>query len=51
LFHRPPAALRPPAPGEAGPLEAFHHDLIGRHLERDLRSYRVMNDVARGLRP
>jgi len=51
LFHRPPAALRTPAPGEAGPLEAFHHDLIGRHLERDLRSYRVMNDVARGLRP
>jgi len=51
LLHRPPASFTEPAPVDAAPLEAFHHDLIGRHLERDLRSYRVMTDVARGMRP
>ena len=44
---RPPAVVRGAAPADAASLEAFHHDLIGRHLERDLRSYRVMRDVAR----
>ncbi len=49
LLRRPPASFGEPAP-DAAPLEAFHHDLISRHLERDLRSYRVMTDVARGMR-
>jgi DNA repair protein RecO (recombination protein O) len=51
LFRRPPASFREPAPADAASLEAFHRDLIARHLERDLRSYRVMTEVARGLRP
>ena len=51
LFRRPPASFREAPPPDAAPLEAFHHALIGRHLERDLRSYRVMTEVARGLRP
>lgn len=46
LFRRPPDAL-----GEAGPaaraVEAFHRDLIAAHLERDLRSPRVIREVAR----
>jgi hypothetical protein len=29
-------------------LESFHQALVSRHLERDLRSYRVLKDVARG---
>ena len=51
LLRRPPASFKEPSTGDAAPLEAFHHDLISRHLERDLRSYRVMTDVARGMRP
>jgi DNA repair protein RecO (recombination protein O) len=50
VFRRAPTALSGLSPADAGPLEAFHHDLIRRHLERDLRSYRVMSDVARGTR-
>jgi DNA repair protein RecO (recombination protein O) len=49
-FRRPPSALAeepPPAP-ELGP---FHRDLITRHLERELRSYRVLENVARETRP
>jgi DNA repair protein RecO (recombination protein O) len=47
-FARPPAAVaRRPA---AGPLEAFHRDLIRTHLERDLHSHRVLRDVAREMR-
>jgi hypothetical protein len=33
---------------ELGP---FHQDLITRHLERELRSYRVLRDVERETRP
>jgi hypothetical protein len=33
---------------ETQPLAAFHHDLITRHLERDLRSFQVMAEFARG---
>ncbi len=40
-----------PPPRHVAPLEAFHQDLIERHLERDLRSYRVLTDVARGRKP
>jgi DNA repair protein RecO (recombination protein O) len=47
-FGRPPAGLlrKPSADG----LESFHRDLIRTHLERDLRSHRVMRDVAREMR-
>jgi DNA repair protein RecO (recombination protein O) len=47
LLAKPPAAVAA-LPLEAAALEPFHHDLIRRHLERDLRSYRVLQDVARG---
>jgi DNA repair protein RecO (recombination protein O) len=47
MFHRPPAEI-PPAPAEASVLEPFHRDLISRHLERDLRSHRVLRDSASG---
>lgn len=43
---RPPDALA----GESGPareLEAFHRGLIGAHLERELRSPRVIREIAR----
>jgi DNA repair protein RecO (recombination protein O) len=50
VFRKPPTAFPGPLPTAAVPLEAFHHDLIRRHLERDLRSFRVMSDVARGTR-
>jgi len=46
LFRLPPSEIRA-APPEASALEPFHQDLIRRHLERDLRSYRVLRDSAR----
>jgi DNA repair protein RecO (recombination protein O) len=46
VFHHAPASL-PAPPAEAAILEAFHRDLITRHLERGLRSHRVLSDVAR----
>jgi len=49
LFRRPPAEI-PAMPAEASALEAFHRDLISRHLERDLRSHRVLRDSASGMR-
>jgi DNA repair protein RecO (recombination protein O) len=49
LFRRPPSEI-PPAPPEAAMLEAFHRDLISRHLERDLRSPRVLRESAPGAR-
>jgi DNA repair protein RecO (recombination protein O) len=48
LFTQPPSALLPAETPVWQPLETFHHALISRHLERDLRSFRVMADVARG---
>jgi DNA repair protein RecO (recombination protein O) len=48
-FRRSPSDLREPFPTEAAVLEGFHRDLIARHLERALRSSRVMKDVARGV--
>jgi len=47
-FLKGPSDLSKPFPTEAAVLEGFHHDLITRHLERALRSQRVMRDVARG---
>jgi len=47
VFRRAPADLAGPVPPEAAILESFHYDLISGHLERDLRSHRVLKDVAR----
>jgi len=49
VFRRPPAEITP-VPAEAAVLEAFHRDLISRHLERDLRSHRVLRESAAGAR-
>jgi DNA repair protein RecO (recombination protein O) len=49
IFHEPPGALRDAsAPAE---IEPFHRELIARHLERDLRSYRVLKDALRTAAP
>ncbi len=45
-FTQAPAAMQAPPP-EARALEAFHEDLIRRHLERELRSPRILEDVRR----
>ena len=47
-FRQSPCDLTSPFPTEAQALEGFHQDLIARHLERGLRSQRVLRDVARG---
>ncbi len=47
VFGKAPAAMTAPFPPEAAGLEGFHQDLIANHLERDLRSRRVLRDVAR----
>ena len=49
-FAKAPADLKEPYPAEAMALEAFHQDLITRHLERAPRSQRVIKDVARGVK-
>jgi recombinational DNA repair protein (RecF pathway) len=46
-FKNPPSALTAPPPTGSG-LESFHQGLIEAHLERDLRSLRVLKDVERG---
>jgi hypothetical protein len=46
MFRHGPAAVR--AAEDAFELEGFHQELIGRHIERPLRSRRVMLDVASG---
>jgi DNA repair protein RecO (recombination protein O) len=48
VFERPPAELGETTPAAVAGLAAFHHDLITNHLERDLRSFRVMGELARG---
>jgi DNA repair protein RecO (recombination protein O) len=47
VFRRAPADVQAALPDDAPVLEAFHRDLIRRHLERDLKSYGVLRDVAR----
>ncbi len=49
VFQEPPSAFTE-GPQEPASLEQLHHELIGQHLERELRSYRVMRDVAREAR-
>jgi len=47
MFSSPPEAFAAHAMGDLAGLEAFHRSLISRHLERELRSYRVLNELAR----
>ena len=48
IFRQAPAALHGRAlPPDAPSLESFHQELIVNHLERDLRSFRVLKDVMR----
>jgi DNA repair protein RecO (recombination protein O) len=47
VFRRPPTQVEGVLPDDV--LEVFHRDLIRGHLERDLRSHRVLKDVARGI--
>ena len=42
VFRRAPGAIEGALPDDARPLESFHEMLIGRHLERTLRSLRVL---------
>ncbi len=49
-FRRAPAALPQEVAAGAAALEVFHQELIASHLERDLRSQRVLRDVARETR-
>lgn len=48
VFHRAPHTLAGPPPPGAPLLDSFHQDLISQHLERAIRSKRVLRDVARG---
>jgi DNA repair protein RecO (recombination protein O) len=49
-FRQAPAAMTGPLSDEESFLEGFHKDLISHHLERGLRSHRVLKDVAREIR-
>ena len=50
IFGLAPVAVGASGEDESARLESFHRDLIRRHLERDLRSLRVLRDVAREVR-
>jgi recombinational DNA repair protein (RecF pathway) len=47
VFKNPPAGVKTPLPSDVGALASFHQGLIEAHLERDLRSVRVLKDIAR----
>jgi recombinational DNA repair protein (RecF pathway) len=47
LLSRGPAELTAAGGTDLRALEAFHRDLIAAHLERDLRSHRVLREVSR----
>lgn len=51
VFRRPPAAILAPAADDGEAVESLHQTLIENHLERSLRSYRILKDVARSVRP
>lgn len=48
-FRRAPAEVKAGFSPEVSALEPFHQDLIASHLERNLRSRRVIRDVVRGM--
>jgi len=50
IFRNAPAAMTEVGTAGAAALEPFHQELIVNHLERGLRSQRVMRDVAREMR-
>jgi hypothetical protein len=47
IFRRPPEALTQAAGPEARAIESLHRELVAAHLERDLRSPRVVRDTLR----
>jgi DNA repair protein RecO (recombination protein O) len=47
VFSKAPDAVRTAVSADSSALESFHQSLIEAHLERDLRSLRVLKDVAR----
>jgi len=47
FFKAPPDTLRDGFEAPARELEAFHRELIGAHLERDLRAPRVIREITR----
>jgi DNA repair protein RecO (recombination protein O) len=47
IFGGPPRSLGAEAALGLASLGAFHRELIGAHLERDLRSFRVLGELAR----
>jgi DNA repair protein RecO len=49
-FHTAPGDMDGPVPAGIESLEPFQVELIQRHLERELRSRRVLRSVERGLR-
>ncbi len=49
LFRQPPGDAGTLANSDLEAIESFHQKLITRHLEREVRSYRVLRDVAREL--
>ena len=50
IFMRSPAELPRGANGGVAVLEGFHQLLLLRHLERPLRSHRILKDVAREMK-
>ncbi len=47
MFSHTPATLSAPAGPDVRTLESFHRDLVARHLERELRSPRVIREATR----
>jgi DNA repair protein RecO (recombination protein O) len=47
IFSHSPATVAGGTPPHLGALESFHRDLVGAHLERDLRSPRVIREATR----
>jgi len=51
IWSEPPEEIAPPeAVSVLGELARFHHGLIQEQLEKDLKSYRVLQDLSRGSR-
>jgi DNA repair protein RecO (recombination protein O) len=47
VFRKPPASLAQMT-CQSNDIETLHHELITHHLERDLKSYRILKDALRG---